>query len=326
MYKISVIGGSGFIGSELIHLLNEEQLDLINIDKRESKSESVSTIIADITDITSLKNSIPKESSWLILLAAEHKDDSLSSSYYDVNVFGTKNVIEVMQEKGINKIIFTSSVAVYGLNKPNPDESFAIDPFNDYGKSKFLAEEELRKWYYERPEDRTLIIIRPTVVFGPRNRGNVYNLLKQIASGKFLMIGSGENKKSMAFVENMAAFIKFNLKSELSGYHLYNYSDKPDLSTKELVELTEKTLGKKIPSIRVPYFIGYSVGLFFDLFSKITGKIFPISSVRVKKFCATTQFDSSKIQSTGFYPLYSLEEGLSKTLNIEFQKESIEID
>lgn len=319
MNQISIIGGSGFIGSELIATLKDD-FTIFNIDKRKSQNALPDTIICDITNKDSLAHSIPEGSSWVILLAAEHKDDISRSLYYNVNVEGTKNVLNVMRKKGINKIVFTSSVAVYGLNKPNPDESFGTDPFNDYGKSKFIAEEELRRWYSENTKERSLVIIRPTVVFGPGNRGNVYNLLRQISSGRFLMIGNGENKKSLAYVENITAFIKFILEKELTGYHLFNYSDKPDLSTKELVKLTERTLNKKLPSIRMPYFMGYGIGLFFDLISIISRKKFPISSVRVKKFCATTQFNSDKTKNTGFIPPYSIENGLAKTLANEFLK------
>ena len=82
-----------------------------------------------------------KNSESVILLAAEHKDNiSPISKYYDVNVTGTQNVLDAMDKFGIKKIIFTSSVAVYGLNKNNPDENFIKDPFNHYGKSKWEAE------------------------------------------------------------------------------------------------------------------------------------------------------------------------------------------
>ena len=85
-----------------------------------------------------------------------------------------------MDQNGVKNIIFTSSVAVYGLNKKNPNEQRPTDPFNHYGKSKLKAEEVLREWYEKDPENRQVQIIRPTVIFGERNRGNVYNLLKQI--------------------------------------------------------------------------------------------------------------------------------------------------
>ncbi len=314
MKKIQVIGGSGFIGANLLKEIGKTHA-VNNIDKNNSQQLSAITTIADIRDKEKLTDSL-QPSEWVVLLAAEHRDDiSPASLYYNVNVDGTKNVLSAMNEKDIRKIIFTSSVAVYGLNKKNPDEQFKEDPFNDYGKSKWQAEEVLRNWYNEDPQNRTLIIIRPTVVFGPDNKGNVYTLLKQIASGKFLMIGKGNNKKSMAYVENLVGFIKYAIDNNFSGYHLYNYVDKPDYSMTELIAVSEKSLNKKLPAIKVPYTIGYLGGICFDVISFITRKKFSISSVRIKKFCATTQFSSDKMLSTGYKPVCTLEEGLTKTLN-----------
>jgi len=76
-------------------------------------------------------------------------------------------------------------------------------------KSKWQAEEVLRKWYDKNPQERNLNILRPAVIFGERNRGNVYNLLKQISSGAFRMVGKGDNKKSMAYVGDIVAPIEF---------------------------------------------------------------------------------------------------------------------
>ena len=198
---ITLIGGSGFIGTKVMDLL-KEQHKIINLDKNQSSRYPEFTRIGDVRNSEDLKQ-LWKENdpaasgkNYVLLLAAEHRDDvSPTSLYYDVNVSGTRQVLAAMEEKNINKIIFTSSVAVYGLNKENPSEDHPTDPFNHYGKSKWEAEEVLREWYQKDPQNRTLVIIRPTVVFGPGNRGNVYNLLKQIASGKFLMIGKGDNKK-----------------------------------------------------------------------------------------------------------------------------------
>ncbi len=314
--NICVIGGSGFIGSHFINSIADHH-SVTNVDKQLPAQQigDVINIQADVRDYESLTKAIPDTTDYIILLAAEHRDDvSPTSLYYDVNVDGAHNVLRVMAEKNIEHIIFTSSVSVYGLNKKNPDELSGIDPFNHYGKSKYEAEKVLRRWFDNDRNGKSLIIIRPTVTFGPGNKGNVYNLLQQIASGKFVMVGRGKNKKSMAYVENVAGFIGHCLDKKFKGYHLFNYIDKPDLATKELVHHAEAALGKKIIPIKIPYFIGYSGGMFLDFVSKLTGKKFSISAVRVKKFCATTQFSSVTIQTTNYTPKKTLAEGLEITI------------
>ena len=197
------------------------------------------------------------------------------------------------------------------------NETGKIAPFNDYGRTKWEAEQVYKEWYAEDPENRTLVIIRPTVVFGERNRGNVFNLLKQIASGKFVMVGDGLNRKSMAYVENVAAFLEYSM-SFKPGVHIYNYIDKPDFSMNQLVGHVNKLLGRS-PDIkfRMPYFVGLSIGKLFDLVAKLTGRKFPISSIRVKKFCANSVYESA-ISKTGFIPPVNLMDAIEKTVRYEF--------
>lgn len=323
--KVLLIGASGFVGTRLIETTVSD-FDIKNLDKQQSHFYPNITQLGDVRDQTVLDKMLVGYNT-VVLLAAEHRDDvNPISLYYDVNVQGTRNVLAAMEKNGVKNIIFTSSVAVYGLNKTNPDENYPHDPFNHYGKSKWQAEEVLREWYSNAPEERSLTIIRPTVIFGERNRGNVYNLLKQIAGGKFMMVGPGTNYKSMAYVGNIVEFIKYKLKNITGGYEVYNYVDKPDLNMNQLVSEVEKSLGKKIPSTHLPYPLGMLGGYCFDIVSKVTGKKYAVSSVRVKKFCATTQFDATKLHNSGFIAPYTLSQGLDRTLQYEFvhdKKDSI---
>lgn len=317
---ILLIGGSGFVGTSLISKLPKEKV--FNLDKNPSYFFDEISTFGDIRYKDQIK--IHKDTKVLILLAAEHRDDvSPVSLYYDVNVKGTKNVLKKMDKMGIKHLIFTSSVAIYGLNKKNPDENHPKDPFNHYGKSKWQAEKLIKEWFDKDPVGKSVTIIRPTVIFGEKNRGNVYNLLKQITSGKFLMIGKGKNKKSMAYVGNVVEFIKYRIGLEEGGYHVFNYVDKPDLTMSSLLNVVEKSLTKKTPSIRIPVWLGYLGGYGFDFLAFITRKKLVVSSVRIKKFVATTQFDASKVHSSGFKAPFTLEKGLERTLNYEFvQKRS----
>ena len=311
---ILVIGGSGFVGSNLISELDIRNVK--NLDKNNSPFFDKITTIGNILNKQDLilDNSVET----VVLLAAEHRDDvSPTSLYYDVNIEGTKNVLEAMDKAGVKNLIFTSSVAIYGLNKLKPDENHSEDPFNHYGKSKWQAEKVIKEWYKKAPDGISVTIIRPTVIFGERNRGNVFNLLKQIYSGKFLMVGNGNNKKSMAYVGNVTALIKHLIEKSEVGYHVFNYADKPDFSMTELVSVIEDKMNISITKLKIPYWIGMLGGYGFDILSLVLRKKLSISSVRVNKFCATTQFDASKVHSS-FNAPYSLEEGLNATLEHEF--------
>lgn len=314
---ISVIGGSGFIGTRFCQNLADRQDAFEIIDLKESQRFPEKTKVVDIRDLDALNSAITGEV--IVNLAAVHRDDVRDKSeYYSTNVDGTRNICIVAEKKGINSIIFTSTVAVYGFAKPDTAEDGEINPFNDYGRSKFHGEEVLKAWQNKNKLQRTLTIIRPTVVFGEGNRGNVYNLLQQINSGRFLMVGDGTNRKSMAYVGNIAAFVEACVKHG-DGYQLFNYVDKPDFDMNTLVRRVRHQLKKKNNvGLRIPYWLGMLLGYFADASAWLTGANLPISSIRVKKFCSTTVFDTSKYALNCFSAPYDLADALQKTVDAEF--------
>lgn len=315
--NICIIGGSGFVGTELISLLRAEY-SITNIDKQQSKEFDQITTIADVREIGSFKHLL-KNQDLVVLLAAEHRDDVTPTSlYYDVNVFGMKNVLEAMDLHSVKSIIFTSTVALYGLNQSlPPSEKTEESPFNDYGRSKLEAESALKKWA-QLDASRNALILRPTVIFGKGNRGNVYNLLKQIYSGKFIMIGSGKNKKSMAYVGNIVSFIRHKIQKGVEGVEVFNYVDKPDFSMNELVEEIYDFKGEKAPQIRIPFLLGVLGGYCFDILAIILRKKLPISAIRVRKFCASSEINADKLKESDFVAPFKLKQSVRDTLSEEF--------
>lgn len=312
---LNLIGGAGFIGTRLATLLTRHHQPFRIIDKVKSRTFPDASIVADVRDLGALQAALADGP--IVNLAAEHRDDVTPRSLYDeVNVQGARNVCAAAEAKGIGAIIFTSSVAVYGFAPRGTDESGEFKPFNDYGRTKLEAEKVYLAWQARQPADRTLSIVRPTVVFGERNRGNVYNLLRQIASGKFVMIGKGDNVKSMAYVENVAAFLEHAL-SFAPGVHTYNYIDKPDFDMQTLVRKVHETLGEKPGKLRIPYAAGLLVGRCCDIAALVTGKKLTVSSIRIKKFCADSMFDTN-VAKSGFVPPVTLQSALANTIRFEF--------
>jgi GlcNAc-P-P-Und epimerase len=313
--KITVIGGSGFVGTNLCRQLALKQQDFEIIDFKMSNQFPEKCKIADVRDAETLRNTITGDV--VVNLAAVHRDDVRDKMEYQrTNVDGAENIALVCEEKGIDKIVFTSTVAVYGFAKPGTDESGAINPFNEYGRTKFEAEEKFRNW--QSQGDNSLIIVRPTVIFGEGNRGNVFNLLNQIASGKFLMVGKGENKKSMAYIGNIVAFLETCVTTK-QKYGVYNYVDTPDLTMNELVsQVRVKLRGKEGVGLRLPYYFGLFLGYTADLVAILSGKNLPVSSIRVKKFTSSTEFKSAKASLDNFQAPFSLSNSVTRTLQSEF--------
>lgn len=313
-FAVNVVGGSGFIGTRLCSRLQAAGRPAFTIlDVRASRTYPDRSRICDIRDAEQLK-SLLVPGAPLIHLAAQHRDDLRPLSLYqDVNVAGTANVCAAATCAKINTIIFTSSVAVYGFAAPGTAEDGRIAPFNEYGRTKWEAEKVLRAWAAEDPSNRRLVIVRPTVVFGENNRGNVYNLFRQIATGRFVMIGRGTNRKSMAYVENVAAFLDHCLDGP-AGIELWNYVDEPDQTMNALVSMVRQLMGRPAGvGVRMPYTFGLTIGAAADVLAWMTRRSFALSMMRVRKFCAESSFKSAA-RETGFTPPVPLDEAIRRTV------------
>lgn len=311
-----ILGGAGFIGTRLGALLQQRGLTFHIGDIRQSDAFPEHWSRCDVRDPEMLRE-VVQGCETIFNLAAEHRDDVRPLSLYqEVNVEGAARVCAAAREAGVRRIIFTSSVAVYGFQPRPTGERGPFEPFNEYGRTKLAAEAVYQSWA-EEDASRSLVIVRPTVVFGEGNRGNVYNLLRQIATGKFMMVGAGNNVKSMAYVGNIAAFLAHSLAMG-PGIHIYNYVDGPDMRTADLVTHIRSCIGKTGKPMRIPRGVATVAGHGLDLVALATGRKFPISAIRVRKFCESTRFLADRISETGFKPPYTLSEGLASTIQHEF--------
>ncbi len=311
---VALVGGRGFIGRSLAPRLRQP-VRIIDADG----AAGADFMMADIRDGDGLTAAL-QGCTEIVHLAAAHRDDMAPKEYFDVNVRGTENVCASASALGIARIVFASSAAVYGLRADAPDESMPPSPIGPYGESKRQAEEVLRRWQGQAPERRELVIVRPSAVFGAGNRANIHRLIAQFAQHGSLMIGSGANRKSVAFVENVAAFLAFLLERPVAaGCEIYNYADKPDLTMNEFREVVLQSLGQDAGApLRLPLGAGLAAGALFDLAGRIMGRKFAVSSARIRKLCADSVIACARAQEAGFVPPSTLREALAATVVAEF--------
>lgn len=312
-----VLGGSGFLGRRIADLLLARGRRVVVADVRESETHAALWRHADVRDVESLRTALAGVDV-VYDVAAEWRDDVRPvSRYYEVNVEGAKKLCAAMDSLGIRQHIFASSVSVYPYLAAVMNEDTAIDPQNDYGRSKSQAEQVFRDWQARDP-DRANVMLRPTVIFGEGNRGNVYNLISQIDSGKFAMIGSGANAKSISYVDNVAEAFLFCERLG-PGTHLLNVSDQPDFTMNELVPKVARLLGREPPAVRLPYAVAYAAGLAGDV-AALFGLRLRIRSERVRKFCANTRYSSTRLRALGYEQRVPLDEALARVVAREFQR------
>lgn len=317
--NIVITGDSGFIGSYLTKalLLHGHQVFGIDLNAEKKYDVRYPYIVGDILDAVTLEK-IPNGVDGIIHLAAAHKDFGISrEEYYRVNVDGMRSVLRFAGERNINKIIFYSTVAVYGMNQPST-ETTSPNPVNHYGGSKLEAEHALEEWI-RGDGKRQGIIIRPTVVFGPLNVANIFKLIKQVCDGKFYWVGDGKNIKSIAYVENLVEATCFLLDRMVPGCAVYNYSDEPHMETRELVEMIARIAGKKVPTTHLPLGLALAAARLIDVLGTIIRYDFPITAARLNKFNTSTEHRSKKIRDLGFRSSHSIEEGIRKNVQWYFE-------
>ena len=302
-----LIGGSGFIARHLRLILCSNEV--IIIDKKEPVElrENEKYLKWDIRN--RFENLLDDESNIVVHhLAAVHFD--FQTDFYETNVEGTKNVIEAFSS--CRNWIFYSSVATYGDSTLIRDELSSQEPTNDYGKSKLLMEQAIfDKIRFESLKGQ-IVVVRPGVVYGEWNFGNVFNLMW--LSSRFLPIGLSSNPiKSMAYVNNLVSSTLFALEKTKAGTPLvYNYVDYDQLGTKDLLRLIGKANGSK--PLYIPFRFVLGVSHILNLPFKIVGKDFLASPMRVKKFAQPTHFKADKIRELGFVQPVKPEEAVKRTI------------
>jgi len=309
---ILLTGNTGFIGkyltTALIHIGHEVRG--LDIRPRRDMEKGFTQLEGNILDRDFVCHAMLGVDS-IIHLAAEHKDFGISKEeYFKVNVDGTKVLLDVASEQNIRKFIFYSSVAVYGSRQPSSDDTIP-QPNNNYGASKLKAEEVILEWA-QANASRRVVIIRPTVVYGPRNHANIFRLVKQVSDGRFFWVGTSSDIKSVAYVENIVDATVFLSSRMKEGLQIYNYADSPHFTTKEIVHIIAAKAGVKVPKLKIPWSLAIMAASVFDALGKILRIDFPITSARIRKFNTPTCHKAEKIFAMGFRPRFTIEEGFEK--------------
>ncbi|MEZ4415205.1 MAG: NAD-dependent epimerase/dehydratase family protein [Gemmatimonadota bacterium] len=311
--RVLITGGAGFIGSYFIERLIRAGSEVTVLDLAPCPYPGVHSIVGDVRDPAAVREAIQGVDRVLHLAAAHHDFGISEQTYFDVNEGAARVLVQAMEEHGVRELCFYSSVAVYGSTPPPRTEATPPSPEAPYGASKLAGEQVFRAWTDSGP-DRTAWVIRPTVVFGPGNFANMFALIRQIARGRFLQIGEGTNIKSLAYVENLVD-ATFHLWEHVRepGFHVFNYADKPDLSSGRIADTIYRALGRTPPSLRVPLGLGLLLAKPFDWTIRLTGANLPISGARIRKLAEMeTQFEADRIQQAGFSAAVPLSDGLSR--------------
>ncbi len=312
--RICVTGATGFIGEYFCEHFAANGHEVVGIDLVKPRADLPLTrfVHGDIRDEGAMKLALDGCSRVLGLAAAHHDFGIERQTYFDVNEGASRLLGDLCDRAGIREVCWYSSAAIYG-DCPKPrNEQGVPAPTHPYGQSKLAGEKVWRAWA-ARGDGRSMLCIRPTITFGPRNWANMFSLIRQIEQRKFFIAGPGTNFKSLSYVENLVSSTLHLWGTPRPGFEVFNWVEKPDLNSTQIAHAVAKALGRSSPGPRLPYGLVRVAALPFDAVIAMTGWNLPVSGMRVKKlFKDETLFESSKARAAGCAPAITTEEGIRR--------------
>ena len=294
MNKLLFTGGTGFLGKNVMALLQKEY-----------EVTTCGITPEDMIHANLAKNVPELPERYDIVLHAAGKAHVLPKTeeekqlFYDINYQGTVNLCKAMERVGVPKaLVFISTVAVYGCDYGEMiTEQHPLNGDTPYAKSKIMAEEYLTKWCSEHGV--TLGILRPSLLAGKNALGNLGAMVNGVRKGFYMNIAGGKVTKSVLMAEDIARILP--LVAEKGG--VYNVCDTRQPSFGELSVSVARQLGKRKP-ISIPYWMAWCMAMVGNLL----GSKAPINSYKLEKMTQSLTFSNVKARrELGWEPLDVLE-------------------
>lgn len=313
-------GADGFIGNVLVEslLARGQKAFALLLEPRQGKwAGQLGCNLADESSALDL-SIIPKIDCIVHLAGKAHALSEIGEGdeYFAINTRGTKKLLEAAQSAGVRRFVYFSSVKAMGEGGFEAEnENSPCQPVGPYGQSKLEAEKlVLHGGYVPEP-----VVIRPTMVYGATDKGNLPRMIKMAARGLFPPLRDSGNRRSMVHVDDIVqAAILAAEKPEAIG-RTYIVSDGQAYSTRMIYESIMRALGKKIPPFDVPDLMMNLLAKCGDMIGKIRGKRFVFDSDAFAKLRDSAYYDTSAIErELGFKPTRSLDNSIKEI--VEFLK------
>ncbi|MCX6746819.1 MAG: NAD(P)-dependent oxidoreductase [Candidatus Pacearchaeota archaeon] len=321
---ILITGASGFIGSHLAEELtkrkekvrvlvrNLNEIGYIHDFSKEIRNK-IEIVEGDLLDKTSLIKALKGTNKVFHLAAISRPMNIPKQKYFDVNLYGTRNLLEACKKQKIKKIIHVSSMSVFGFSRDRNSltENSSKLPVSYYGESKKQGE-ELAIDFCKKNKIK-LIVVRPPMVFGPRD-SQFLRLFKLIDTGFFPLLKKGQAKLEFCYVKNLVNGI---LLADKYGKNLesYNISDGETYTIKEVFGKIAEAENKKLFPISIPVWSVKASGLIIEKVFLIFKKKAPFNSGTAEWMSKDNVIDISKAKKKLKYKrLIPLEEGIKETV------------
>ena len=311
-----IFGGSGFIGTHLIHLLKEKhpEANIYDLDIVMPGEEGVVPGTVEMNEgVVYERVDVRKKIEWdiettpddvVFNLAAVHRTPGHENKeYFETNIWGAENVTEWCTSHHITDLLFTSSIAPNGAAEDLKKEDTLPAPNTAYGISKLVAEKIHEKW--AAVNNAQLVIVRPGVVYGKGEHGNMTRLYSGISKHYFFYTRK-DTVKACIYVKELVRFFMWSLENGKTG--VWNCTFEPAYSIEQICETMKKATKMKrfIPVVPGKFLMGVAA-----IIGPIGGKAVGIHPARVRKLMVSTNISGDKLKTNGYKFHWTLEESFA---------------
>lgn len=330
--NIVIFGGSGFIGSHLaIYYLDNHLTDHVYVaDLVPPQFSNLPSKLKDYYNQGKIEylhvdvrkpiynDKLPSQTDIIFNFAAVHREPGHHAlEYFETNLPGAEHVCQWAEEVGCNRIVFTSSIAVYGTVNSGPKSETSLpSPLSPYGISKLVAEKMHTQWQIA-DQNRKLLIVRPGVIYGTGEAGNITRMVKAILKGYFVFTGNQHIVKSGGYVKDLVRSIDFMYRKQTadnSPLMLYNFTLHPSANLEQYALAIQKVAKKHSKIWNVPYRLLLPASAVVSVVASIFGIKQPINPARVRKLLRQNNIIPHELINTDFEYKYTLEQSLQDWL------------
>ncbi len=318
--KLLITGGSGFIGSRLALAVRTEGHEPVVAGQLNSEPERVRAQELAAAGIPieqgplqdpNFARRIAEGCEVIIhLAAAQHEANVPDEYFFDVNVNGTRTLLEAAKLAGVKRFVYGSTIGVYGEYRGQPlDENTPPRPMNVYGRSKLTAEEVVKS--YAQALETSIVRISET--YGPGDF-RLLKLFRAVDRGRFFIIGSGLNQRQTIHVADLVRGLRLAAVSPAAVGETFVMAGEETMTTRELVDEVARALGRKAPSLHLPMWPFLAAAVLFERTLTPLGVQPPLHRRRLDFFRKSFVLSSAKARAVlGFSPAIPFAEGAVET-------------
>jgi len=316
---VLITGGTGFIGSRLaaacreagrdVRVIGQENTEAEGDNARWLQEQGVDLVLGSVADADLLREASSGIDTIYHLAAAQHEANVPDSHFRDVNVEGTRRVLEAAAQAGVRRVVHGSTIGVYGALQGTIDEQTPCRPDNIYGVTKLEGESVVRSFGDRVPS----VIVRISETYGPGDR-RLLKLFRAINSGRFFRIGDGRNLHHLIFVDDLIDGMRRASESDSAVGGIFVLSGREPVTTDAMMDAVARALNVAPPRLRLPLWPFLAAAVVLEGVLRPIGIQPPLHRRRMDFFRKSFVFDQTRCREVlKFEPAIGFEDGARRT-------------